>query len=626
MPKQLRQYGTWSSPLSAASLSGDVRLNDVQWDADSHTLVWAENRGKQGILVAQTGADAPRDLTDELSVRGGVGYGGGEFTIHAGMVYFAANGRLYRQTVAEGSAKAITPSYGNVASPRVSPDGQWVAYIHTYEGVDGLALVDTEGAHWPRKLAFGTDFVMQPAWHPSGKQLAYIAWNHPQMPWDGTELRLLTLDVDSTQIPYVTQTQTLVGDTQTAVFQPEFSPDGRYLSYISDTTGFGQIYVYDLGKHTHTMLTDHLAEHGAPAWVQGLRMYGWTPDSQQLYYLRNEGGFYRVFCYDVARGVSEAITGLDDYTYLYQITVARDGRLAFIAGSSTQPSRIISHHPTDGIRIHRRASTEAVPRAALSIAQAITWKGHDGGDVHGLYYPPTNATYDGQGAPPLIVDIHGGPTSQRTSRYEASLQFFATRGYAVLSVNHRGSTGYGREYMLKLYHNWGVYDVEDAATGALYLSAQGLADSSKLVIMGGSAGGFTVLQSLVSKPGFYKAGICSYGISNQFMLVMDTHKFEEQYSFSLLGNLPDAASTYRERSPLFHADNIQDAVFLAQGDEDNVVPRSQSDSIVATLRRRGIPHEYHVYAGEGHGFRKPETIQTFYEGVLKFLTQYVLYA
>ncbi|MBZ0278212.1 MAG: prolyl oligopeptidase family serine peptidase, partial [Anaerolineae bacterium] len=240
--------------------------------------------------------------------------------------------------------------------------------------------------------------------------------------------------------------------------------------------------------------------------------------------------------------------------------------------------------------------------------------------------PPASDQFEGIGAPPLVVQVHGGPTGQSKAGYSPLAQFFATRGYAVLMVNYRGSTGYGKAYMNKLRGSWGTYDVEDCASGASYLAQEGSADPSRFVIMGGSAGGFTVLQSLVDKPGFYKAGICAFGVSNQFALATDTHKFEERYLDSILGPLPEAAVLYRERSPIFHASKIVDPIAVFQGEEDQVVPRNQSDSIVESLRSRGVPHIYHVYPGEGHGWRRPETIEHFYNALLRFLAQQVLYA
>lgn len=250
----------------------------------------------------------------------------------------------------------------------------------------------------------------------------------------------------------------------------------------------------------------------------------------------------------------------------------------------------------------------------------------DDGNVFGLYYPPTSIKFEGVGKPPLIVYIHGGPTGQSTSKFNPRAQFFTSRGYAVLEVNYRGSAGFGRAYRDKLRRNWGVFDVEDAVSGAQHLIDENLVDKERLVILGGSAGGFTVLKTLEDYPGFFKAGICLYGVSNQFTLAAETHKFEAFYSVSLLGPLPEASELYRERSPAFFVDRIEDPIAIFQGEDDVVVPRSQSDDVVLSLQSRGIPHIYHVYPGEGHGFRKSETIKHFYDQVEKFLLQYVIFS
>ena len=293
-------YGTWNSPVSGAAIASGVSLRDVQWDAAGETLVWWENREKIGVLVAQTGTDAPRDLTDKaLNVAGAVGYGGGGFTVGAGSVVFAAKSRLYRQSLAGGAARALTPEFGSCASPALSVDGNWVAYVHSYEHVDGLVIVDAEGEHFPRKLAYGTDFVMQPVWHPAGRHIAFVAWNHPQMPWNGSELRLVELVLDAAGLPYAQDIVTLAGDTDTAIFQPDFSPDGRYLSYVSDASGWGQVYLYDLESQRHIQLTRAEAEHGTPAWAQGMRTYGWSSDSRAIYALRNDRAFFSLQRCDV---------------------------------------------------------------------------------------------------------------------------------------------------------------------------------------------------------------------------------------------------------------------------------------------------------------------------------------
>ena len=622
--KTNRQYGTWPSPISSRMVAEGLRLNDAQWDTDSETLVWSEGAG---LLMAQQGVDAPIQLNDEsLPARGRVGYGGGGFAVAGGKVYFAGGGRrLYRVPVTGGKATSLTPSFGGLASPAVSADGQWVVYVHTYEGRDSLGVVDAAGNHWPRKLVSDSDFLMQPVWQPDGKALAYIAWDHPQMPWDGTRLQLASIDYDATGMPYISAVETVVGDTDTSIFQPMFSPDGQYLAYVSDASGYWQLYIYDLQAKTHTQITTADAEHGIPAWIQGMRTYAWSPEGQNIVFMRNTNGFYSLHRYSVTNGVEAQVDGLNDYTHFSRIDVSPSGVVALGASSTTIPERIITLG-TSQVRVYQRSSKAHLDPNQLSVGQAISWQGDDGEDVYGLYYPPTSDRFTGSGSPPLIVDIHGGPTSQVPASYEAKAQFFATRGYGFLFVNHRGSTGYGRAYMKKLRGTWGVYDVEDAASGAQHLVAQGMADPDKLVIIGGSAGGYTVLQSMVRKPGFYAAGICRYGISNLFMLAQETHKFELRYTDSLVGPLPEAADIYRERSPLFNAEKMRDPLLIFQGSEDEVVPQNQSDSIVAALRARGVPHEYHVYEGEGHGFRKPENVRHYYETILKFLNQYVVYA
>lgn len=617
--------GTWASDISPALVANSRRINDVRWH-DAHTLVWVEGRGKQGVIVQQRGAHAPYDLTASLSVGGRVGYGGGEFSLQGGDAFFSAGGRLYRQVLGTHRAQPITPQFGGYASPAVSPDGRWVAFVQTYDNADWLALTDRDGAQLPHKLAHSADFVMSPAWHPDSRRLAYVEWDHPNMPWDGTRLIVLTLDADGA----VVARQAISGDESTAIVQPQFSPDGRYLSYISDASGIGQIVLHDLitGKAT-AFTADAQADHGFPAWVQGIRVYGWLPDSSGLIYRKNRQGIMSLWHGDLASGDHREISASLPFTAYQQIDLAPDGTVAVIASGAQVPACLVTFHPQrvaqEGYTIRARTLSQPLPPELFAPAQALAWQGEDGETVHGLYYPPTNPACASDSPPPLIVEIHGGPTSQRVADFQPEIQFYTSRGYAVLSVNHRGSTGYGRAYMNRLRGEWGVVDVADAASGAHYAVAQGLADPQKLVIMGGSAGGYTVLQSLVTRPGLYRAGVCKYGISNLFALVEDTHKFEARYTDTLSGALPEALATYRERSPLFNAQAIRDAVIIFQGDEDTVVPRNQSDSIVETLRTQRVPHEYHVYAGEGHGWRKPETIDHYLNAVLAFLKRHVVY-
>jgi dipeptidyl aminopeptidase/acylaminoacyl peptidase len=626
--KSTRQFGLWDSPISPTSLGRGITLTDLSWDNDG-SLVWREGRSDRGVLVVRPpDGQAPRDFNSDLSVRAKVGYGGGDFTAAHGDVYFidAESGRIYRQPTSVGAARPISPAFGSAAAPSLSPDGKWLLFVHTYEEIDRLAIVDSEGKYWPAQLVSGEDFYMQPRWHPQGDRVAWITWNFPNMPWDGTYLRQGKIEYPSNTLPVLSDITTLAGNENTSIFQPEYSPDGKWLAYISDETGWWQLYLYNLESGEHRQVTQEPAEHGLPAWIQGLRTYAFSSDSQSIYFIRNQHGFNSLWEYKIGTAHNEQIPLDAGYTSLEQISVSPQGRIAMLASSSNQPSRLILANTNGETEVVARSTSEEIDAQFYSTIEAIEWPGMDGKTVYGLLYPPHNPSFQGEGLPPLIVDVHGGPTSQVRASFLPRTQFFTSRGYAVLQVNYRGSTGYGREYHAALQGNWGIYDVQDSVSGARYLVEQGRVDGKRLVIMGGSAGGFTVLKAMEDFPGFFKAGICMYGVSNQFTLVADTHKFEAHYSDMLLGPLPKAADLYRERSPEFYCDRISDPIAIFQGEIDTVVPRSQSDRVVASLQRRGVPHEYHLYPGEGHGFRKTETIEAFFKAVENFLKQHVVFA
>lgn len=620
--RELRPYGLWPSPIAPAAMARSPRLHDVQWDSDGCTLVWLEGRSDRGVLVCAQDGGVPRDLTDTLSVRAQVGYGGGDFTVAHGCVIFAErDGRLYHQLLEGGPARPLTPVFGHAAAPTLSPDGRWVLFVHSYERTDVLALVDRDGALWPLKLVAGSDFYMQPVWHPAGDRIAWIEWDHPNMPWDGTRLKMARLAGDP---PRLESVSLVAGGPDVPAFQPAFSPDGRWLSFILGDGEFDRLYLLDLVTGRRRVLVDGaiLAE---PAWGQGQRTHAWGHDSRRIFYLRNDRGFLSLWVVDVESGQSTAIDAAP-YTALSQIAASPVGdRLAVLASSSQTPPRVAMWDGA-GWAVRRYSATETVAAADLPTPRPITWAAPDGTTVHGLFYPPTSGRFYGSGLPPAIVNIHGGPTSQARAAYSADAAFFTSRGYAYLDVNYRGSTGYGRSYMLALRERWGLIDTEDAVGAARALVDQGLADGQRLVIKGGSAGGYTVLNVLARHPGIFRAGVCLYGVSNLFTLAADTHKFEERYLDSIVGPLPEAADRYRAWSPIFHADGIRDPIAIFQGKEDKVVPPDQAETIVEVLRARRVPHIYRLYEGEGHGWRKTETIEAYYADVERFLKQYVLFA
>jgi dipeptidyl aminopeptidase/acylaminoacyl peptidase len=618
--KTTRPYGLWQSQITPELIAAAIRLSDPIWDTDGQTLVWREGRSGQGVLMAQPLGEAPYELSGEHNVRGGVGYGGGDFTVRHGLVIFAAkDGRLYRRPLGAGFAEPITPAFGKAAAPTLSPGGKWAAFVHSYEGHDVLGLVDAEGRDWPVKLAEGADFYMQPAWHPSGEAITWVEWDHPNMPWDGTRLMYATLGGEP---PKIQAAQNLAGTVDVPILQPAFSPDGRYLSYIQNQGEWDQLILQDLETGNSKALVEGEALL-KPAWIQGVVVQAWGPESDRIIFLKTQAGMTTLNQVDVKSG-EVAEQDMTPYTSLSQPSVNQEGRLALLGGAPTVSPRVISVKDED-ITIHQRSTSEAIPPQDLPTPYEIQWTSSDGETIYGIYSPPTNSHIKAEGLPPAIVQIHGGPTSSVLIGYDLEAAFFSSRGYGTLQVNYRGSTGYGRRYRNALRGNWGVLDVIDAAGGAQALVDQQLADRSKLVIKGGSAGGYTVLNALIRFPGLFAAGLCSYGVSNLFTLAMDTHKFEERYTDSLVGPLPEGAEKYRQWSPVFHADAIQDPVAIFQGDEDQVVPPSQSEEIVKALKASGVPHEYHLYPGEGHGFRKSETRQAYYEAIERFLLQYVIF-
>ena len=615
-------YGLWKSPISVDMVSRKVGLDATQYDTDGRTLVWLERRGDRNVLVARSQGEGQRDLTDTLNVRGGVGYGGGEFSVHQGTVYFAErSGRLYRQPLRGGGARPILPGFGAAASPSVSPDGRWVVYVFSDGREDALGLVDAEGQDWPVKLVRGSDFYRNPAWHPRGEWLAWVEWDHPNMPWDGTRLMLARMEGSP---PRPVEARQVGGGERIPAQQPRFSPDGRWLSFVEGGGEWENLVVMNLASgEKRTLVEGDGFTLASPAWGQGGQDYAWSGTSQRLFGLRIRGGFTTLWRVELDGTERQIDTG--PYTDLSALDVSPVAdEVVFAASAPDVPLRLVRWDGSQLV-VDAYLTTESVPQEMLPGVRELTWSAPDGTAVHGLYYAPRNPRYTSSGLPPAFVQIHGGPTSAAGSNYAPGVAYFTSRGYGFLDVNYRGSTGYGRSYQDKLLGAWGLVDVEDAAGAARALASQGLADPKRLVIIGGSAGGYTVYNALIRHPGLFKAGVSLYGVSNLFTLAVDTHKFEERYTISLVGELPHMAERYREWSPVFHADKIQDPVAIFQGEDDRVVVPSQSESIANALRGRGIPHVYRLYPGEGHGFRKSETLADYLKTLEQFLLEYVLF-
>ncbi len=618
---QVAPYGSWRSPISSDLIvAGTVSFEQIQLDGDD--IYWTERRpveGGRSVVVRRTADGQTHDVTPPgFNVRTTVHeYGGGAYTVSAGVVYFSnfADQRLYRQD--PGAApRPITP-----AAPLRYADGVvdrhrgrliCVREDHTQAGreaVNALVAVDLAGEQEARVLVAGNDFYAAPRLSPDGSRLAWLTWNHPNMPWDGTELWVGTLGPDGA----IDAMELVAGGRDESIFQPEWSPDG-VLHFVSDRTGWWNLYRWRAGRveALHTME----AEFGLPQWVFGMSTYGFVaPD--RIVCAFTTGGIWQLALLEPARGTFEPLEL--PYTVINAVDAA-PGRVAFIAGSPTDPRSVVQlDMTTRRIDVLRRSSTVVVDEGYISIPRAIEFPTTDGRTAHAFFYPPHNRDFMAPAGerPPLLVLSHGGPTSATTNELDLGIQYWTSRGIAVLDVNYGGSTGYGRAYRQRLDGQWGVVDVDDCVNGARYLAARGEVDGNRLAIRGGSAGGYTTLCALTFRDVF-KAGASYYGVADLERLAADTHKFESRYLDGLIGPYPEQRERYRERSPIHFTERLACPVILFQGLDDKVVPPNQAELMVAALRAKGLPVAYVAFAGEGHGFRKAENIKRALDGELYF--------
>ena len=546
-------------------------------------------------------------------------YGGGAFVVDAGELWFTnfADQRIhYCKTgcAPEPLTREASVRYADLILDRARRRLVCVREDHRKSGEPQNALVAVaidDGA--VSVLASGHDFYSSPALDPDGRRLAWITWDHPDMPWDANTLWVADLDAGGR----LGTPRRVAGGGACSTFQPSWSQDGR-LWYVADHEGWWNLHCMD-GERSRCVLPMQ-AEFGRPQWQFAMSTYGFDGDGSVICCYTRDGFWHLARLVDSARSGELASMPVDcELTDLQAIRV-RGGQALLLGGSPSQSTCVASVDLATGVmRVLREAQREHVDPGYLSAPEAVTFPSGGGEPAHGFFYAPRNADFRAprEEKPPLIVVLHGGPTSATSSALKLALQYWTSRGFAVLDVNYRGSTGYGRAYRELLHGRWGVADVEDCVHGARWLAERGRVDPGRLLIRGGSAGGYTTLAALTYHDVF-AAGASYYGISDLEALAEDTHKFESRYLDRLVGPYPQARELYRKRSPIHAVDRLACPVIFFQGLEDKVVPPSQAEIIVEALRRKGIPVAYLAFEGEQHGFRKADTIKRTLEAELCF--------
>ncbi len=606
-------YGSWRSPISAAVVASAGRRLAAPAIAADGAVWWAEGRPAEGgrmVLMRRPEGGGPEEVTPAgFNVRTRVHeYGGGAWTL-AGedLVLFSnfADQRLYRQRLGEDPV-AIAPEPETAAAARyadcrITPDGLSAVCVRELHGEgeaeNQIVALPLDGSAAPVVLAAGRDFYSFPRPSPDGAWLAWTCWDHPNMPWDGTELWLAPLEdtADATLV---------AGGPGESVFQPEWDAAGR-LHFASDREGWWNLY-RDEGEEV-VQLTDEEAELGHPQWLFGGSTYAFLEDGS-IVCVRCERGEERLFL--LAPGAERPRDLELPYTsFGFPSLSTRGASVAFAAASPARETAIVLLDVVDGeLEEVRGASDDSIEDGCVSIPRAIEFPTSGGETAHGFYYPPANAGFEAPAGelPPLIVQSHGGPTSHATPALDREFLFWTSRGVGVVDVNYRGSSGYGRAYRERLRGGWGVVDTDDCIAATRHLVDSGDADGARLAIRGGSAGGYATLCALVFHDEF-ATGASYFGVADTETLAKDTHKFESRYLDRLIGPYPEQRELYRERSPIHFVERLRAPVILFQGLDDEVVPPSQAETMVAALKRNGVPYAYLAFAGESHGFRRSET-------------------
>ena len=614
-------YGTWRSPISAADLARSaISLNYLQ--VAGGVPHWVESRPAEGgryVIVAPAANGEVKELTPPgFNVRTRVHeYGGTPYTLSRGAIYFSnfSDQRLHVQRPGQAPVP-LTPEGYRYAECAATAGSRLfcVREDHTGSGEPKNAIValDAAGSGAGTVLFGGSDFVADPRVSPDGRRIAWIAWNHPDMPWDTTTLHVA--DLTDTGLSGITS---IAGGSRESVLEPRWDADGT-LYFISDRSNWWNLYRYRDNRVEPVFSME--AELASPLWTLGQSNYALTGDGRVIVRY-GVGARDRLGVVSLQSG---ELAPLDlPFVGLSNVQFVSPNAAMAIAASPTEEAAVVTIDlSTASHRVLRAPGLLKLDTPFLSIAEPIEFPTAGGLTAHAFYYPPTNPEFTGAPGekPPLVVKVHGGPTSHSKPELAMATQYWTSRGFALLDVNHGGSSGFGRKYRERLNGNWGIVDVGDVVAAVKYLVDAGRVDGNRIAIRGGSAGGFTVLAALAFHDVF-KAGANYYGVSDLEALARDTHKFESRYLDRLVAPLPQGRASYAARAPIRHLEKFKAALITFQGAEDKVVPPDQSRAIVAALKSRGVPVAYIEFEGEQHGFRKADSIVRSLESELVFYGQ-----
>jgi dipeptidyl aminopeptidase/acylaminoacyl peptidase len=613
-------YGSWESPITISMLTeAGVPVGGVSTDGGD--LYWIEARALEGgrqVIVRRDGHGKVADAVPEAfnSRSRAHEYGGGSYAVRDGVIVSSdfADQRVYR--IDDDGPIAITPKPKIPAGDRYADfafHGDQIVCVRERhhkdkEAVNTLVSFPLDGSDKPRVIAKGHDFYSSPRVSPDGTRLAWLSWDHPRMPWDGTELWCAALAADGS----VSEPELVAGGEDESIFQPEWSPSG-VLHFVSDRTGWWNLFRLVDGHVEALHLMD--VEFGLPQWGFGMRRYGFLLQDR-IVAIYTEDGLDRVGLIE-GDTIKQVHTPFDHYGF----ALGTCGDQLFVtAGSGSAPMSVVRIDvDTEAVKVVRSSYQIDLDPGLISLPEPIEFATTDDAVAHAFYYPPRNPGFIGPDdeRPPLVVMSHGGPTGATAADLRLEYQFWTSRGFAIVDVNYRGSAGYGREYRNALRGEWGVVDLDDCINAALYLADGGHIDGARMAIRGGSAGGYTTLCALAFSDVF-SAGASYFGVGDLTALATDTHKFESRYLDSMIGPYPEAADVYEARSPLYNLDGFNCPALLLQGLDDKVVLPPQAEEIVAALNAKGIPHAYLAFEGEGHGFRKAENIERAREAEFYF--------